>query len=70
MRFALLLILLCCACSNQAIYDTVQTNRRNECLKEPTPRYVQECLARTQMPFREYERLRKEAADDEGASQE
>ena len=56
MRY-LLLVLMCAGCSNQAVYDTVMVNRRNECLREPSARYVEECLARTRMTYQEYQGL-------------
>lgn len=59
-RYLLALVVLLTGCSNRAVYDTVQARRRTACLQEPTPRYYEECMARTHMSYEEYERLLRE----------
>ena len=58
--FLVLVILLLSACSNRAVYETMQSHEREECAKGPAHAY-QSCLEATQKPFEEYERERNEA---------
>lgn len=46
-------------CSHRAVYENVQINQRNDCANEPPSTYF-ECLERTNKPFDEYQRERKE----------
>ncbi len=46
-------------CSNKAIYDKLHLDERNKCVKELPPTYF-ECIERTNKPYEEYERERKE----------
>lgn len=48
------------ACSNKAVYDNIQLNQRNKCLKEP-PALYEECIKRTEKSYEEYQREREEA---------
>ncbi len=49
-------------CSNKAIYDKLRLDERNKCVKEPPPAYL-ECFERTNKPYEEYERERKELSE-------
>jgi hypothetical protein len=46
------------ACSNRALYETAQNNRRNACLKE-LPAQAQKCLETVSKSYEEYERERQ-----------
>ena len=48
-------------CSNKALYEKFQLDERNRCAKEPPPTYL-DCIERTNKPYEEYERERKEIA--------
>lgn len=62
--FALILIsLTLSACSNQAIYNTLQQNQRNACLKEP-PVLYEECMERASQSYQDYRRERDEMLQD------
>ena len=50
--------LLIGACSNQAIYDNIQLNNRQNCGKLSSPQY-DECIERTNKSYDEYERERQ-----------
>lgn len=57
--FILLFLIPLAACSQRQIYDSVQTNKRNECeLLSGTQR--QECLDRLAPDYQTYERQRQE----------
>lgn len=43
------------ACTNKAIYDNIQLNNRNDCIKEPPPLY-EKCMERTNKSYQEYQR--------------
>lgn len=51
-------------CSNKAIYDSMQVNQRNECIKEPPTTYFK-CIERTNKSYDEYERERKEISEQQ-----
>lgn len=59
----LILMLVLTACSNRAVYENIQQNNRNRCIKEPPARY-DECMARASKPYEEYEREREEAIEE------
>lgn len=61
MRATLILLVLFSAtgCSNRAMYDNIQINQRNECLKLPPARY-DECMKHARKTYDEYERERQE----------
>jgi hypothetical protein len=50
------------ACSNSAVYDNMRINHRNECRKEPSPRY-EECLKEVEKSYDEYRREREEVLE-------
>lgn len=58
----LIVLLGVTACSNRAVYDNIRLYQRNECLKEPPPRY-KECIERTNQSFEEYQRERREGLE-------
>lgn len=60
----LMVVLLTVGCSNQAYYNEQQFANRNECYQMPLSQR-QECLARANITFGEYERDRKELIDRE-----
>jgi len=55
-----LVILLLSACSNRGVYEGIQTGKRNDCLRLPSPQY-EECMKDANKSYDEYERERKEA---------
>jgi len=64
MKFYLVLIIVSSmvGCSNRAIYENVQINKRNECMKLPLKQY-HECMEKVNKSYDEYERERKETLD-------
>lgn len=62
LRYALVLTLCCAACSNQELYETIQQNRQQECLKLPQSQ-VQECLREAEESFEDYQRAREEGLE-------
>lgn len=56
---ALVALFFLAGCGSQAIYDNIQLNNRRECNKLPPSQY-EECMARANKPYEEYERERKE----------
>jgi hypothetical protein len=56
--FILVATTLISACSNRALYETAQHNRRTACLKEPPPQ-AEKCLETVSKPYEEYERERQ-----------
>lgn len=58
----LILILGVSGCSNKAVYDNLQMQHRNDCIKEPPPTY-DDCVARSNQSFEDYERERNEVLD-------
>ena len=55
----LLVVFSIAGCSNKAVYENIQINNRNACLKVPQSQY-EECLERSNKSYEEYERERKE----------
>ena len=49
-------------CSNKDIYEKFRLDERNKCSKEPPSSYL-ECIERTNKPYEQYERERKESAN-------
>jgi len=49
-------------CSNRAVYENVQINKRNECMKLPQNQY-NECMERVNKSYEEYKRERKETLE-------
>ncbi|NCP63782.1 MAG: hypothetical protein GW836_03870 [Paraglaciecola sp.] len=56
--FIVLASTLISACSNRALYETAQHNRRTACLKQPPPQ-AEKCLESVSKPYEEYERERQ-----------
>jgi len=56
---AVIFIFCLSACTNQAIYESTQSEERLKCLQEPTPSAQEKCRERL-LPYREYETRRKE----------
>lgn len=56
------LVVLLVGCTNQQYYEGIQVNRRNECLKLPIPQR-EECFARYNMSYDQYERERQALED-------
>ena len=51
------------ACSNRDIYENIQFNNRQDCLKLPPSQY-DECMETFSKSYDEYERERKEVSKD------
>ncbi len=51
-----------CACSSQGVYEGIQTSNRLECNKVPPSQY-EECLRKSNKPYSDYDRERKEALE-------
>lgn len=49
-------------CSNKSLYDTFRLVEHGKCVKEPPQAYY-ECIERTNTPYEEYERERKEISE-------
>ncbi len=60
---SIILISLCCGCSNQQVYDSVQNNRKFNCLKAPISEY-EECIQQYEMSYAEYEAEREKLLSD------
>lgn len=56
----LTLTLLLASCSNKAVYEDLQRNKRNECLQVPPAEYDR-CMRTMEQSYEEYERQRQEA---------
>lgn len=52
--FILLFIFLAAGCSNRAVYENLQINKRTECSKLPPSEYDQ-CIAGIDKSYDEYE---------------
>lgn len=61
--FILLFIFLAAGCSNRAVYENLQINKRTECSKLPLSEYDQ-CIAGIDKSYDEYERERQEVIGD------
>ena len=55
----LIVVFFLTGCSNKAVYDNIQINNRNACVKAPPFQY-EECIERTNKSYEEYEQERKE----------
>lgn len=49
-------------CSNRAVYENIQINQRNDCVKVPPPEY-DACMERANKSYGEYERERREVVE-------
>jgi len=58
--FILFLQLFNIGCSNKAVYENIQRNRMNNCIKLPPPRDEQ-CKKTYQKTYREYKQQREKA---------
>lgn len=54
----LLLLVLLTACSNQQVYEAIQSNRIQECDKYPSETARQDCRDRYEASYEEYEEAR------------
>lgn len=63
----LVLLVLLAACSNKAVYDSVQNDQRWQCEKEPLSAQ-QECRERVAKSYDQYERERQELLEGDSAS--
>lgn len=52
------------ACSNRAVYDSVQAHQRLECQKAPVSQQ-EECMQQVEKSYEQYERERKELEQEE-----
>lgn len=48
------------ACSNKAVYQDLQRNKRNECMQVPQSEY-ERCMRNMEQSYEDYERQRQEA---------
>jgi len=62
-RIYIPLIIILSSCSNQGIYEQIQTNNRVECGKHPHSDY-EDCLEENNKPYDEYERERRESLNE------
>ncbi|GAB3019872.1 hypothetical protein [Bowmanella dokdonensis] len=58
----MLLVLCITGCSNKAVYNNFQINKRNECLKLPPTEYDR-CMEGMDRSYEEYEKAREEVVD-------
>ena len=56
---AVLVCIIAASCSAEQAYNGAQSMERSRCAKGPASEY-QDCLARNEMSYREYEKLRDE----------
>ena len=56
-----LLLPLTIGCSNKSMYQAAQENRKQSCIKEPTPDLQQRCLEQLEESYEDYEKKRQEA---------
>lgn len=55
-------IMFLTGCSNRAVYENIQIDKRNECLTLPPAEY-DDCMVGIDKPYDEYERERREAIE-------
>jgi len=55
----MLMLMLIVGCSNRQIYDSIQANQKNECLKQSMLEY-EGCMERINKPYDKYEGERQE----------
>lgn len=60
---AICLLLCLTACSNKAVYQDLQRNKRNECLQLPPAEY-DKCMRPMDISYEEYERQRQQVLKD------
>lgn len=48
-------------CTNKSMYNAMQENRRQACIKQPTMEQQQACLKEFEESYEEYEKKRQEA---------
>jgi hypothetical protein len=56
---ALISLVLLASCTNQAVYESIQSDARLECNRESTPSAQEKCREKL-LPYKEYERKRNE----------
>lgn len=57
-------LVLIAGCSNEVIYDSIQANNRQECIKLPPSQY-DECMGEANKSYKEYEQEREEVLEEE-----
>ena len=60
MILILLVVFPVAGCSNRAVYENIQINKKNECLALPKSEY-EKCMQGVDKSYSEYERDRQEA---------
>lgn len=60
----LILLATLTGCSNRGVYESIQMTKRNDCSKVP-PYQFDDCMAKANKPYDEYERERKAATDSD-----
>ena len=60
---AVLVVWSAVGCSNRAVYENMQINQRNECVKLPPAEY-DACMEGITKRYDEYERERREVMDE------
>lgn len=58
----LLLGLVMSGCGSRAVYENIQINKRNECVKLPPSAY-EECMAGVNKSYDEYKKERRETLE-------
>lgn len=59
----LLVMFSLAGCGSRAVYENIQINKRNECLKLPPSAY-EECMEGVNKPYDEYEKERREIINE------
>ena len=64
MKYLLIIfaLLSLAGCSNRAVYENLQTNKRHGCLKVPQPDY-EKCMEGMDKSYQQYEQERQEALE-------
>lgn len=57
------LLVLVAGCSNRAVYENIQINKRNQCLQGPQAAY-DECMEGTEKPYEKFEQERREYLEE------
>lgn len=68
----ILLLCMCftaSACSNKAVYQDLQRNKRNECMQAPQSEYDR-CMRDMEQSYEDYERQRQKALRRENQSKQ
>ena len=63
----LALLLAIASCSNRAVYENIQINKRNQCLQGPQAAY-EECMEGVEKPYEEFEQERREYLEEREAA--